>query len=184
MRPTLLVGGDMSKTANPSSLVINPAETQLRLEKARADGRYGEALQLDKVLDLERQLLGDRAQYSDIVPPAFFVRGYQLDDQGIIDWCEPFFIPAIFSGQGLTISGKLIAPSGNYAEAAHESCPQCGYPALIVGEYYYDIQPLSLTWWTLRFYLYCQHCPRVTDFALREEQTWSFEKRLRHCRRG
>ncbi|MBU0625720.1 hypothetical protein KKF05_05265 [Patescibacteria group bacterium] len=174
----------MSSTAKPPSLVINPSETQSRLEKARANRRHGEVLQLDKVLDLERQLLGDRAQYSGIVPPAFFVRSYQLDDQGLIDWCEPFFIPEVFSGQSLTTSGKLIAPAGDYAEAVREPCPRCGRPALVIGEYYHDIQPLSLIWWTLRFYLYCQHCPGVTDFALREEQTWSFEKRLRHCRRG
>lgn len=164
-------------------LVIDPEATKRRLEAAKKAGDSGDdVLQLDRVLELERQILGARAQYSSIVPPMFFVRRYALAADGEFDWCEPFFIPEVFDPRTIRTVGKVIAPPGRAEEAAREPCPHCGESAFVVGEYYHDIQPLSLTSFTVRLFLYCRRCPRVVHLAELERQTFDLKRRLRGCK--
>ncbi len=166
------------------SLKIDTETTRRRLEEAKVTGDRGdEVVELEIVLALERQLVGERAQYSSISPPAFFVRRYALTGDGEFDWCEPFFIPEVFDPRLTRTPGKVIAPPGALSEAATEPCPHCGRPAPVVGEYYHDIQPLSLTSFTVRLFLYCSHCPRVTDLVETERQTFDLARRLRGCGR-
>lgn len=166
-----------------TDLKIDIKARRRELDEAKAGGRGEEALRLELVLALEQQLVGEREQYSSCAPPAFFVRAYALGADGEFDWCEPFYTPDVCSPDNARRMGKVTVPPGRLDEAATEPCPHCGAPAHVVGEYYHDIQPLSLTSFTVRLFLYCRHCPRVTDLVEFERQTFDLARRLRGCKR-